>query len=182
MGEPTERSKTAVVVIDVQNDVVAQAYQRDEVIANIGSVVAKARQAGTQVIWVQHNDDELLPGTEGWQIVPELVPGDDEPVVHKQFRDSFMNTELETELARGEVGRLVVTGSQTDFCVRWTLHGAQARGYDTVLVADAHTTDAESPAGMPNGAEIIAHTNAIWGSQTSPSDSPAVVDAAELNF
>lgn len=182
MGEPAERANTAVVVIDVQNDVVARAHQRDEVIANINEVVARARQSGTPVIWVQHNDEGLPYGTDSWQIVPELVPDPDEVIVHKQFRDSFVDTELEAELERRNIGRLVITGSQTDFCVRWTLHGAEARGYDTVLVGDAHTTDAESPAGIPTGAEIIAHTNAIWATQTRPSGSTAVLAAADVSF
>jgi len=56
------------------------------------------------------------------------------------------------------------------------------RGYDTVLVADGHTTDADSPAGMPTGAELIAHTNSIWGSQEHPNCDTSVIPAAEVHF
>ena len=52
----------------------------------------------------------------------------------------FPVEELVRRLAERGVGRLVVTGAQTDACVRSTLHGAFVRGYDVTLVADAHTT------------------------------------------
>ena len=182
MEQPSSRPNTAVVVIDVQNDVVAAAHDRDAIVANINSVVQKARAANAPVVWIQHNDDELPAETDGWKIVPELIPKSHEVIVHKQFRDSFEQTTLEDELARIDAGRLVITGAQTDYCVRWTLHGAQARGYDTVLVGDGHTTDAEAPQGMPAGAEIIAHTNAIWASQATRDGGGTVVTADDLSF
>lgn len=182
MTELANRPNTAVLVIDVQNDVVAAAHARDSVIAQINQVVAQARSTNTPVIWVQHNDDDLPEDTDGWKIVPELDPQPDEPIVHKSFRDSFDGTNLETELASRSVGRLIVTGAQTDYCVRWTLHGALIRGYDTVLVSDAHTTDADAPTGMPSGAEIVAHTNSTWGSQDASTCSAAVALAADINL
>lgn len=174
------RSNTAVLVIDVQNDVVAEAYKRDAVIANIATIVEMARSAEVPVIWVQHDDEGLSANTPGWEIVPELAPAKDEVRVQKNFRDSFQNTSLEAELQSLNIGSLIVTGAQTDFCVRWTLHSAQQRGYDTVLVADAHTTDAESPEAMPNGAQIVAHTNSIWASQADINCTNTVTRTAEL--
>ena len=117
-----DRTNTAVLVIDVQNDVVVNGYQRDEVVANIGQVVDRARAAGTPVVWIQHDDDELPAESEGWQIVPELEPAPGEQIIRKNFRNSFDATNLEDTLAELDVRRLIVTGSQTDFCVRWTLH------------------------------------------------------------
>ena len=128
------RPRTALLVIDVQNGVVGDAFERDRVVATIGDLVDRARAQEVPVIWVQHSDDELPEGTPAWEIVPELAPGDGEPRVHKHFGDSFEATDLEQRLAEHEVGRLVVTGAQTDACIRSTLHGALARGYDTTLV------------------------------------------------
>jgi len=96
--------------------------------------------------------------------------------------DSFEATTLEQELAARKVGRLVVTGAQTDFCVRWTLHGALGRGYDTVLVADAHTTDDLSPHGLPPAETLIAHTNMFWAGQGNPGRSTDVSTADEITF
>jgi nicotinamidase-related amidase len=182
MIQMKDRPNTALLVIDVQNDVMATAHNRDVVVTNIKTLVDEAREEGVCVIWVQHDDEGLPLDTYQWQIVPELTPLGSEPHVRKTVRDSFEGTTLEDELASRNVGRLVMTGAQTDFCVRWTLHGAHARGYDTVLVADAHTTDESSPSGMPNGAELIAHTNSIWASQVSPGRTSEVLPTADVDF
>ena len=72
MSSLRERPKTALLVVDVQNDVVANAHRRDEVIANINTLVGKARAEDVAVIWVQHADDNLVRGSESWQYVPEF--------------------------------------------------------------------------------------------------------------
>lgn len=176
------RPNTAALVIDVQNDVVADAHQRDHVIGNIQKVVDRARAADVPVIWVRHSDEGLPHGSEGWQIVPELTPDPDEIIIDKKFRSAFEDTTLEGALEKLGVGRLLVSGAQTDFCVRWTLHAASERNYSTVLVSDAHTTDAESPKDMAQGAEIIAHTNSTWGSQTNPRTTHQVIATDDLRF
>ena len=177
-----DRPNTALLVVDVQNDVVATAHHRDRVIATIADLVDKARAEHVPVIWVQHADDELVANTEGWQYVPELQPDTSEPIVHKQYGDSFEDTTLESELARRGVGRLFVTGAQTDACVRATLHGAFVRGYDTHLVGDAHTTEDLSDYGMPTPDKVIAHTNMYWSWQAGPDRAADVVDATDVVF
>ncbi len=176
------RPNTALIVIDVQTAVVADAHERDAVIATIDELVESARAAATPVIWVQHDDDELPSGSPGWELAPELQPADGEPIVCKSARDAFEETDLEERLAEQFVGRLVVTGAQTDFCVRWTLHGALTRGYDTVLVADGHTTDDLSAHGLPSPAEVIVHLNKTWGGQETPGRTTDVVAAADVSF
>ena len=102
------RPNTAVLVIDVQNGVVREGPNRDEVIANIGDVVGKARAADVPVVWVQHQSDDLPVDSEQWQYVPELPFGEGEPVIHKRYGDSFEDTTLEDELAALGVGKLIV--------------------------------------------------------------------------
>jgi nicotinamidase-related amidase len=135
------RPNTALLVIDMQNNAVERAHDRDAVVANVADLVEQARREGVPVVWVQHSDDQLARGSEGWQIVSELTPDDAEPLVEKNYGDSFENTTLGAVLSGRGVGRLVVVGAQTDWCVRSTLHGALARGYDATLVSDAHTTE-----------------------------------------
>ena len=119
------RPNTALLVIDVQNGVVTGNHERDAVVANVGSLVEKARETQIPVVWVQHNDEgNLVAGNEAWKIVPELEPDDSEPVVQKRYGDSFEDTSLESVLSDLGVGRLVVAGAQTDMCIRSTLHGA----------------------------------------------------------
>jgi nicotinamidase-related amidase len=178
-----DRTSTALLVIDVQNGVVAGAPRRDDVIANINVLIDKARADGVPVIWVQHSDDgHLLQGSESWQYVPELARGDAEPLVHKRYGDSFEDTDLEALLAEREVGHLVVTGAQTDACIRATMHGAFTRGYDVTLVSDAHTTEDLTAWGAPPPEQVIAHTNLYWGFQAAPGRRAGAVAAADVSF
>jgi nicotinamidase-related amidase len=177
------RDQSALLVMDVQNGAVAGAPRRDDVIANINALIGKARAGGVPVIWVQHSDDgPLLQGSENWQYVPELAREDAEPLVHKRYGDSFEDTELETLLAERGVGHLVVTGAQTDACIRCTLHGAFTRGYDVTLVGDAHTTEDLTQWGAPPPEQVIAHTNLYWGFQAAPGRSAGTVDTADVTF
>ncbi|MEI7546975.1 MAG: isochorismatase family protein [Actinomycetota bacterium] len=177
-----DRSHTALLVVDVQNDVVANAHDRDAVIANIASLVEKAHVEHAPVVWVQHSSDELPTGSPGWQFVPELAQADAEPVVHKRHGDSFEDTTLEAELAQRGVGRVIVVGAQSDACVRATLHGAFVRGYDTTLVGDAHTTEDFSSYGLPPADKVVAHMNMYWTWQTGPGRTAAVVATADVSF
>jgi nicotinamidase-related amidase len=178
-----DRPNSALIVIDVQNGVVDGAHNRDGVIANINTLVAKARNEGVPVVWVQHSDDGLPEGSDGWQYVPELQRGDDEPLVHKHYNDSFEETTLEEVLSERGVGRVFVTGAQTDACVRSTLHGALVRGYDTTLVSDAHTTEDLRQWGIPVSPEqVIAHTNAYWSESKAPGRVGGTAPTAEVSF
>lgn len=128
MSTLADRPNTALLVVDVQNGVVAGAHERDSVVANVAGLVEKARREQVPVVWVQHADEQLAPGSEDWRIVPELAPAEAEPLVAKHYGDSFEDTGLESVLEGLGVGRLVVVGAQTDACVRSTLHGAFVRG------------------------------------------------------
>lgn len=177
-----DRPHAALLVVDVQVGVVADAHERDAVVGNIRALVDRARAEQVPVIWVQHSDDDLPEGSDAWQVVPELGPHESEPLIHKHYGDSFEDTDLEVELARRGVGRLVVAGAQTDQCIRSTLHGAFTRGYDTVLVADAHTTEDYSDYGLPPADQVIAHTNMYWRWHEGPGRTAGVVETAEVDF
>jgi nicotinamidase-related amidase len=176
------RPATALLVIDVQNGVVAGNYQRDAVVANIDSLVAKARREQVPVIWIQHSDEDLKRGSGDWQIVPELHPDGSELLVEKHYGDSFEDTALENVLSGLGVGRLVVVGAQTDACIRSTLHGAFARGYDATLVSDAHTTEDQTEWGAPPPDQVIAHTNLYWSYQTAPGRTAGTVETKDVDF
>jgi nicotinamidase-related amidase len=178
------RPGTALVVIDVQNGVVGNAYERDRVVSNIATLVDKARAEDVPVVWVQHSDEsDLVRGSEAWQYVDELKRLDDEPLVHKTYGDSFEATDLEERLAERGVGRLVVTGAQTEMCIRSTLHGALVRGYDATLVSDAHTSEDMRQWDFPVApAESIAYTNMYWSWAEAPGRKGTVTPTAEVEF
>ena len=176
------RPNTALLIIDMQNGVVDGAHGRDAVVANIGSLVERARRERIPVIWVQDADEHHARGSEAWQIVPELSPEEAEPLVEKNYGDAFENTTLEAVLSGLEVGRLLVVGAQTDACIRSTLHGALVRGYDTTLVSDAHTTEDQTAWGAPPPDQVIAHTNLYWTYQTAPGRTAGTVETKDVDF
>lgn len=177
-----DRPNSALVVIDVQTGVVDGAHERDAIVANIADVVEQARAADVPVVWVQHEADHLPRGSEAWKIVPELRPAEPEPIVEKHYGDAFEETELEATLADLGVGSLVIVGAQTDECIRCTLHGALARGYDALLVSDAHTTKDQTEWGAPPPDVIIAHTNLYWTYQEAPRRTAGTVTTADLDL
>jgi nicotinamidase-related amidase len=177
-----DRPNTALLVVDVQNGVVADCYQRDEVVANIRTLVERARAQGAPVVWVADNAEGREIGSEPWQIVPELQPAGDDLHVDKQYGDAFEDTDLEAVLARAGVGRLIVAGAQTDACIRSTIHGAFTRGYDVTLVGDAHTTEDFTAWGMPAPDAVIAMTNISWKYHTGPGRTAAVETTDEVAF
>ena len=176
------RPNTALLVVDVQKGVVEGNHERDAVVANVGSLVDKARHEGVAVVWVQHSDEQLAKGSDEWRIVSELCPGDAEPLVEKNHGDAFEDTNLEKELSGLGVGRLVVVGAQTDACIRSTLHGAFTRGYDATLVSDAHTTEDLTAWGAPPPDQVIAHTNLYWKFQTAPGRTAGTVETKDVDF
>ncbi|WP_235095839.1 isochorismatase family protein [Streptomyces sp. A1-5] len=139
------------------------------------------RREGVPVVWVQHSDEELTRGSDSWRIVPELTPEDAEPLVEKRYGDSFEDTTLEIVLSGLGVGRLVVVGAETDACIRSTLHGAFARGYDATLVSDAHTMGDKTAWGAPPD-QVIAHTNLYWTYQTAPGRTAGSVETKDVVF
>jgi nicotinamidase-related amidase len=176
------RPNTALLVVDVQNGVVEGAHERDAVVANIGSLVDRARRERVPVVWVQHASEQLASGSDTWRIVPELAPDDEEPLIEKRFGDSFEDTALESVLSDLGVGRLVVVGAQTDACIRATLHGAFVRGYDATLVGDAHTTEDSTAWGAPPPDQVIAHTNLYWAYEEAPGRTAETVATKDVDF
>lgn len=177
-----DRPNTALVVIDLQNAVIENAYRRHEVLAAVNMLLERAREARVPIVWVRHADEDLKAGSDAWQIVAELVPAPGESIIEKNFRDAFEGTDLEQVLSKLGVGKLIVTGAQTDMCVRSTLHGAMVRGYDATLVSDAHTTEDLTEWGAPPPDAVIRHTNLYWSGQRAPGRVGGVIESQDVHF
>ena len=141
MTKRGDAAKSALLVIDVQNGVVASGYNRDDVVQNISKMVDHARSCDVPVIWIQHEAEDLVRDSDEWQMVPELVPNEGEARVYKEYSDSFAGTNLSGILEDLGIGHLVISGAQTNACVRATTYRAAGEGYDVTLVQDAHTTE-----------------------------------------
>lgn len=148
-------SRRVLLVVDVQVGVVQEAWDASRVVANVALAVERARAAGVPVIWVQHADADLPHGSPAWQWVPELVPGDAEVRIEKQFNSAFEETPLEAELARLGAAHIVLAGAATNWCIRATAYAALERGYDLTLLKDAHTTGTME---LDDGSKIEADT------------------------
>ncbi len=93
----------ALLVIDMQNTLVAIAHRAPATVAAIAGLRTRARAAGAPVVFAQQEDEELEPGTDGWRIVSGLTPAAGDPVVPKTAPDSFLGTELDAALPAAEV-------------------------------------------------------------------------------
>ena len=173
--------ETALVVIDTQVGMfetpgVPPVPNGEQLLENIERLLQEARDAGTTVVHVRHGEGEgpLEKGTEGWQIHSRVAPMGGEPVVDKETPDSFLRTTLQEELEARGIGRLVLAGMQTEYCVDTTCRRAFALGYDVTLAADAHGTWDE---GGLTADQIVAHHNEVMGNGFAE-----VKPSAEISF
>lgn len=172
-----------LLVVDVQNLVVARAWRRDEVIATIADLVGRARAAGTPVVWVRHQAEHLPYGSDEWQIVDELVPVPSEPIVEKTYGDAFADTDLDQVLRDLGATGVIITGAESYACVQSTFNGALYRGYDATVVGDAHTcTDLPEEYGGFRAPRMVEFINLLCGGTALPGRSTRVVNAADLTF
>ena len=176
--------RTALLVIDVQHglfDPVPQPSDADAVVQRINALTQRCRAAGVPVAFIQHErlSGSLAFGSDGWQLAQQLQvqPGDER--IRKRTPDSFLNTTLGDWLADRDVGRLVICGYATEFCVDTTTRSAAGLGYEVVLAADAHTTHDKAHA---TAVQIRAHHNATLPCLTSFGPSISAVDSVEIMF
>ena len=130
MATVREGNKAVLLIVDVQVGVVHESWDAPRIIENVARAVERARAEGVPVIWVQHASEELTFGSTAWQWVPELLPAEDELLIHKQFNSAFEQTALDEELAKRGATHIALAGAQTNWCIRATAYGALERGYD----------------------------------------------------
>lgn len=173
---------SALLVIDLQHGVVRDCFDADGVLARTAILVDRARASGAPVVWVQDHGD-FAEGSEDWELAAPLHRRTDEPLVRKEYRDSFSDTGLGDVLRSLGVHHLVVAGAQSDYCVRTTTQAAAVRGFDVTLVSDAHTTtDAEHDGVRISGEQIVAHTNMYFSGLRYPGQLHAVERHDRVQF
>ena len=175
---------TALLVIDVQRglfDEEPRPFEADTVVDRINALTGRARNAGSRVVFIQHERPSgfLEYGSESWQLERRLVVADDDAIVRKTTPDSFLRTELEMLLAGWGTQKLVICGYASEFCVDTTTRRAAALGFPVVLVADAHTTHDKAHAG---GLAIRTHHNATLPDIGSFGPEIVAVPANEVAF
>lgn len=155
---------TVLVVIDVQNIMFDTPgytpFEGERVIQNIQTLIARARECGVPVHYIQHTTEgvgtEFEKDSHNWLIRPEIAPKEGDRVSMKTSYDAFWKTDFDANLKEMGADRLVFCGLQTECCVDTTVRSALAHGYDSVLVGDAHTSYDN---GVITGEQIVAHHN-----------------------
>lgn len=146
--EPAALTDSTLVLIDCQNTYTEGVMALDGVAAALDEVAAlldRARTAGIPIVHVQHDDG---PGSlydvngHSGAIVAAVAPRDREPVVVKNYPNSFVDTEFDQRLKAVGATNLVLTGFMTHMCVNSTARGAFNLGYAPTVVASATATRA----------------------------------------
>jgi nicotinamidase-related amidase len=154
----------ALIVVDMQIGLLNGEPKHDlhGVIERINRLAAKVRARSGTVIFVQHcsgTEDDFVPGTPGWALLPELhrIPAD--IVIRKTLNDAFAGTDLMARLEEIAPDRILITGWATDFCVDATVRSAVSNHHDVVVVTDGHTL---SDRPHLDAASVIRHHNWVW--------------------
>lgn len=154
---------SALLIIDAQIGLVdlMPAEVQTSVLPKIKALLSRARVSRIPVIYIQHDGGKGHPletHTKGWEIHPSIAPADGEKIIRKKESDSFFETNLQEELRKRGITRLIVAGAMTEFCVDTTCRRATSLGYDVTLASDAHLTRGNK---VLTAANIIAHHNLV---------------------
>jgi nicotinamidase-related amidase len=169
MIPPQAGKQTAVLIIDLQfgmfeSDQMEPIHGGDRLLRHARQLIERAHAANVPVFYIRHDGgkgDTLEAGTAGWQIHPAIAPRPGDRIIEKTTPDAFHETMLHQELIAADIGRLIVAGAQTEFCVDTTCRRARSLGFDTILVSDSHSTwDSK----LLTAQQIIQHHNAVLGS------------------
>ncbi|KYK36188.1 MAG: isochorismatase [Theionarchaea archaeon DG-70] len=158
--------KTALLIIDMQVcnfEGSAPVYKGRNLLKNISSVIARARNTEISVIYIRHCGPEGAidePGTPGWEIHPVITPRQEDIVIQKYHPDAFQDTSLHHELKSAHIQRVIIAGIQTEYCIDTTCRRAYSLGYKVVLVKDGHSTWDTNHFTAP---QVIAHHNQVLG-------------------
>jgi len=155
--------KRALLVIDVQRIYMEPepmvTSDGNDLIEKCRGLIAKARDAGVPIVYVQHRSDDQPNDPDLVGIHPALGRLAAEPVVEKRFGSAFFKTKLEERLKKLGAKTLYVCGLATFGCVNATVMCAVCKGYDTIVVKDAHGAQASPDS---TAAQVIEHFNAAW--------------------
>ena len=159
---PVSLSDSTLVLIDCQNTYTRGVMELEGVqqaLDEAAALLDRARSAGIPVIHIQHDDG---PGSlydiggESGAIVAQVAPRHGEPVVVKNYPNSFVQTDLDEQLKSRNASNLVLAGFMTHMCVNSTARGAFNLGYAPTVVAAATATRAlPSLGGDPVPAEAM---------------------------
>lgn len=173
----------ALLIIDMQKGCFipySSRYDTLGIIDRINQVAKKFRQKQYPVIFIQHDgtsEQELLPQTDDWQLLPEMETSPTDRYINKTANDSFYKTGLQQLLADLDTRELCISGTATDFCVDATVKAALSKDYKVTVLSDCHTTS-DKPY-LP-ASTVIEYYNWIWSSMSPTKYTISVIEAASV--
>ncbi|MBP2620780.1 cysteine hydrolase family protein [Streptococcus panodentis] len=151
--------KTALIIIDVQNVLVKTGFQSEKMLEKISFLQEEARKRKIEIIYIQHIEHSVDTASEDWQLSPLLNRKSDERVFQKNYNSIFKETGLKEYLDEQDIGRLVLCGMQTEYCVDTSVKVGFEFAYKLVIPEGAFTT----VDGEDTSAESINHFyQKIW--------------------
>jgi len=158
-------SKTAMIVVDMQNDFVAKGAAMETpaaraVVPKLAEALKICRNAGIKIIYTAHvhrrdgsdmglfddmhppiaNRHALVDGSPGVEIYPELAPAGGEHIIKKHRYSGFFGTDLDIILREWGVDTVIISGTTTENCCHATARDAMFRNYKVVFLSDATAT------------------------------------------
>ena len=130
----------ALLVIDVQKGLTARKlYEKELFFDTVNSYIDKYKKRGDEVIFVRHENKQLVFGSQEWELDDRICVGEGDKYFAKTKGDAFSSKELREYLESKNVDTVTVCGLVSHGCVKSTVKGALDLGYDAVILKNGHT-------------------------------------------
>lgn len=132
-----------LIVIDLQNGVCynkEHLFELETLLAKVNERISLYRKLHKQIIFVQHCDEDLVPGEEPWAINAKLDVQAQDLLIKKIHANSFYRTNLKEVLDQLKVHSIEFCGAQTEYCMDATIKFAHGLGYKNLMVKNATST------------------------------------------
>ncbi|MEI5994211.1 cysteine hydrolase family protein [Candidatus Enterococcus mansonii] len=155
-------TKKALLVIDLQNGVNSGKtglFRLNDVLDGVNKRITFYRENHLPIIFIQHEDEELIPNSFAWQLFDELDSRKEDFYISKTHANSFFNTKLKEVLDEHEITELEFCGAQTEYCVDTTIRMAHGLGYCNFMKKGLSTTLTND---LLDAKTIITHHEHLW--------------------